>query len=477
MPDAAAEILGQHRALLKNLHELVEPLGQEELQTNRQRLAEFLRNDFLPHVEAEREHLYPALSTLINAVNRGGALLDIDHQIITAFAEQILSKIGTAGGEQDDAAHVTTLAVQLEALVLARMEKEERVCLPLVESLLSDPEQERILGALHISPPGARQASQSSGGPEVRSIIITRDRPERLVPAAGKAVESLQQYQASGGLEALRRAFTMHQQAVIDEISRSGLRGRGGGGFPTGAKWNTVLHSEGSGQRYVCCNGAEGEPGTFKDRFILRSNPYHVFEGLAIAACAVGAKRAFVCLKSAFAPELQRIRQAIEEIQLAGILEQDRLVIKVIEGPEEYLFGEEKALLEVIEGNLPLPRVLPPFIEGIFRRAPGTNPTLVNNIETLANVPHIIRNGAEWFRQEGTASSPGTMVFTVCGDVIRPGYYELPLGTHLRVGVPETIRLVDHSISRVGMGAIAEIEVAGKPNPALFPCGMNWMSP
>jgi NADH-quinone oxidoreductase subunit F len=444
MPDAAAEILRQHRALLQNLHELIEALGQKDFQTNRQRLAEFLRNDFLPHAKAECEHLYPALSALINAVNRGGDLLVIDHQIITAFAEQILSKIGTAGSEQDDAAHVTTLAVQLEALVLARMEKEERVCLPLVESLLSDQEQERILRALHISPPGARQPSQLSGGPEVRSIIATRNHPERLVPGAGKAVESLQQYQASGGLEALKRAFTMHQQAVIDEISRSGLRGRGGGGFPTGAKWNTVLHSEGSGQRYVCCNGAEGEPGTFKDRFILGSNPYQVLEGLAIGAYAVGAKRAFVCLKSAFAPELQRIRQAIDEIQSAGILELDRLVIEVIEGPEEYLFGEEKALLEVIEGNLPLPRVLAPFIEGIFRHAPDTNPTLVNNVETLANVPHIIRNGAEWFRQVGAASSPGTMVFTVCGDVIHPGCYELPLGTPLRVLIEECARGIRH---------------------------------
>ena len=134
MPDAAAEILRQHRALLKNLHELVEALGQEDLQTNRRRLAEFLRNDFLPHAEAEREHLYPALSALINAVNRGSALLEIDHHIITAFAEEILGKIGIAGSEQDDAAHVRTLAVQLEALVLARMEKEERVCLPLMET-------------------------------------------------------------------------------------------------------------------------------------------------------------------------------------------------------------------------------------------------------------------------------------------------------------------------------------------------------
>ena len=236
----------------------------------------------------------------------------------------------------------------------------------------------------------------------------------------------------------------MHRQAVIDEISQSGLRGRGGGGFPTGAKWNTVLHSEGSGQRYMCCNGAEGEPGTFKDRAILRSNPYQVLEGLAIAAYAVGAKRAFMCLKSAFAPELQRVRQAIDEIQSAGILGRDGLVIDVIEGPEEYLFGEEKALLEVIEGNLPLPPVLPPFIEGIFRHAPDSNPTLVNNVETLADVPHIIRNGAERSGRIGTASSPGTMVFTVCGDVIRPGCYELPFGAPLRVLIEECAGGIRH---------------------------------
>lgn len=254
----------------------------------------------------------------------------------------------------------------------------------------------------------------------------------RLLPAGDRPIASLAEYVAGGGLVGLQHVRHSPREAVLDEITRSGLRGRGGAGFPTGVKWRGVIEG-GTGPRYACCNAAEGEPGTFKDRYLLRVNPYQVLEGLAIAARVVGAARAFICLKRSFTPEISRVRTALDELRACGVLGLKRgLDVEVVLGPDEYLFGEEKALLEVIEGNLPLPRVRPPYLEGLFRHPPADNPTLVNNVETLANVPHILRHGADWFRRVGTAGSPGTMVFTLTGDIRRPGCFELPLGTSLR---------------------------------------------
>jgi NADH-quinone oxidoreductase subunit F len=255
----------------------------------------------------------------------------------------------------------------------------------------------------------------------------------RLLPPDARPVDSLHNYEASGGLAALRHVRHSQPAAIVDEITRAGLRGRGGAGFPTGTKWASIINGP-EGTRYAACNGAEGEPGTFKDRYLLRLNPYQVIEGLAIAARTVDAARVFMCVKRSFTPEIDRLRAAVEEFYASGILgTPPTLTVELVLGPDEYLFGEEKALLEVIEGNLPLPRVLPPYMEGLFRQPPAANPTLVNNVETLANVPHILRHGAEWFRRVGTTSAPGTMIFTLCGDAQRPGCYELPLGTPLRV--------------------------------------------
>lgn len=254
----------------------------------------------------------------------------------------------------------------------------------------------------------------------------------RLLPADGKPVRNLREYEAGGGLAGLRRALTMQPDQIIDEINRSGLRGRGGAGFRTGVKWAGVM-TGGRGKRYACCNGAEGEPGTFKDRYLMRANPYLTLEGLAIGAYAVGAERTFVCIKRSFTQVADRLREAIKEMHDAHLFTKGhKLNIELVLGPEEYLFGEEKALLEVVEGNLPMPRWLAPYIEGLFRKPLQDNPTLVNNAETLANVALIMRNGADWFRQTGSPDSPGTMIFTVCGDVEQPGCYELPLGTPMR---------------------------------------------
>jgi NADH-quinone oxidoreductase subunit F len=267
-----------------------------------------------------------------------------------------------------------------------------------------------------------------------------------LLPAV--PIESLDAYLAthSGG-SGVRRAHELGSEATIDLVSRSGLRGRGGGGFPTGQKWAGVATQTG-GRRYLVCNGAEGEPGTFKDRALLRANPYQFVEGVAIAAFAIGAAEAFICLKASFRREIDAVTRAVQEFQAAGIC--DDCKVTIVAGPDEYLFGEEKAMLEVIEGNEPLPRWLPPYLHGLFATAPqlgwqshdnatgstrnggGSNPTLVNNVETLSNIPHILAKGAEWFRSMGTAESPGTVVTTVVGDVVAPDVGEVEMGTPLR---------------------------------------------
>lgn len=267
-----------------------------------------------------------------------------------------------------------------------------------------------------------------------------------LLPAT--PLGSLDEYLATdvGGL-GLGRAVELGPAAVVDEVARAGLRGRGGGGFPTGRKWAGVRDQPGD-RRYLVVNGAEGEPGTFKDRALLRANPYQVVEGAIIAAFAIGASEVFVGLKASFEAERAAVVRAVAEMQSAGICTDCR--VTVVGGPGEYLFGEEKALLEVIEGKDPLPRLLPPYEHGLFAggpqqgwearrdvggdvgaRAQGANPTLVNNVETLANVPHILARGAGWFRREGTEASPGTVVCTVVGDVARDGVGEVAMGTPL----------------------------------------------
>jgi NADH:ubiquinone oxidoreductase subunit F (NADH-binding) len=253
--------------------------------------------------------------------------------------------------------------------------------------------------------------------------------PDAGVLLAGGPVTSLREYQATGGGRALATALRVPPDVVIDEVRRSGLRGRGGAGFPTGVKW-AAISEHACPTTFLVCNAAEGEPGTFKDRWLLRHNPYQVLEGVAIAAYAVGAACAYVAVKGGYQQELAILRRAIEEMEQARLL--GPVPVTIATGPDEYLFGEEKALLEVLEGNEPLPRILPSYQVGLFARPGSPNPTLVNNVETLANVPHIIRAGAEHFRLLGTDGSPGTMLFTLCGDVRRPGVYELPLGVPLR---------------------------------------------
>jgi NADH:ubiquinone oxidoreductase subunit F (NADH-binding) len=252
-------------------------------------------------------------------------------------------------------------------------------------------------------------------------------------------VLSLDEYVARGGGKGIAAALRMEPPAIVDKVLASGLRGRGGAGFLTGLKWQTVAanNSPEIGATVVV-NAAEGEPGTFKDRTILRRNPYLVVEGALVAARAVGADFVIFALKRAFEGEIDRVRTAIEEVEGYGWAE--GVEMAVFEGPDEYLYGEESALLETIDRGWPFPRVVPVFRRGIRgdlpQDAPGA-PALVNNAETIANVARIVDRGPDWFRTVGTEDSAGTVVCTITGDTRRHGVGEVHMGTPLSEVIEE----------------------------------------
>lgn len=248
---------------------------------------------------------------------------------------------------------------------------------------------------------------------------------DRLLPAT--PIESLDAYLAGDGGHGLDRAVQSDPEALVEIVKRSGLRGRGGAGFPTGLKWQTAAQA--SATSVMVVNAAEGEPGTMKDRALIEYDPYRVIEGTAIASRAIGATTAVIGIKARFSMHVRRLEAATREMSAAGML--DDIDLRIVEGPDDYLFGVETALLEVIEGRDPLPRVLPPYIRGLAGDGGTELATVVNNVETLANVPGIVANGADWFRDIGTKRSPGSMVFTVSGDVRMPAVAELTLGTPL----------------------------------------------
>ncbi len=284
-------------------------------------------------------------------------------------------------------------------------------------------------------------------------------------------VETFAAYLDQGGGAGLEAALKIGVTATIEELEAAGLRGRGGGGFPTGTKWRTVAGFATPERRAtVVVNGAEGEPGSLKDRTLLRRNPYRVLEGALIAARTIDAHRVIVAIKASFDEEAARLRGAIAELERAGWTED--LVVEVLAGPEEYLFGEETALLEVVEGRPPLPRVAPPYrhgaeevgdgdasAAGVQMAGPASEaaPTLANNVETLAHVAQILANGPEWFRAHGTAESPGTIVCTISGWVQRAGVAEYPMGTPLRA-------VIDELGGGVGMGRVRAV-LSGVANP------------
>ncbi len=240
-------------------------------------------------------------------------------------------------------------------------------------------------------------------------------------------------YIQRGGYQALQKAMKMKPEEIVEEVKKACLRGRGGAGFPAGVKWGFIPKDV--RPRYLCVNADEGEPGTFKDRNILEKDPHRLIEGTVITCYAVGIQKAFIYIRGEWAKIARKLERAIREAEEKGFLGKNilktdfSLEIIVHRGAGAYICGEETALMESIEGKRGLPRIKPPFpaTKGLFGY-----PTVINNVETISNIPSIILNGGEWFASVGVPGDGGTRLFSVSGHVEKPGVYELPVGTKLR---------------------------------------------
>ena len=247
--------------------------------------------------------------------------------------------------------------------------------------------------------------------------------------------ESIDEYIAVGGFQAMAKAFfDMSPQDVIDEVTKSGLRGRGGAGFPAGKKWSQVARQK-EKVRYVVCNGDEGDPGAFMDGSVMEGDPYKMIEGMTIAAYAVGAENGYIYVRAEYPLSVKRLRMAIEQAEAYGLLGDNILGsgvnfhLHINRGAGAFVCGEGSALTASIEGKRGMPRVKPPRTveKGLWEK-----PTVLNNVETYANVPKIILQGADWFRTIGTEGSPGTKTFSLTGAIENTGLIEVPMGTSLR---------------------------------------------
>ncbi|MBO8160569.1 MAG: NADH-quinone oxidoreductase subunit NuoF [Thermosipho sp. (in: Bacteria)] len=277
---------------------------------------------------------------------------------------------------------------------------------------------------------------------EISKQKIITYKPEKL-PEEYKIVtrnigkinpKSIEEYIANDGYFALAKALKMTPEEIINEIKESGLRGRGGAGFPTGLKWEFTFKTS-SDQKYIVCNADEGEPGTYKDRLIMEGDPHSVIEAMIIAGYAVGATKGYIYIRGEYFGSVENLRKAIKDAYEYGFLGENILNsnfnfdLSIRLGAGAYICGEETALLESIEGNAGRPRLKPPYPpqSGLFGK-----PTVINNVETLANVPPIILNGAKWFKSIGTENSPGTKVFCFAGNLSSRGIVELPMGVTVR---------------------------------------------
>jgi len=244
---------------------------------------------------------------------------------------------------------------------------------------------------------------------------------------------SLDGWRKRGGYVALEKALGMTPAEIVGVVKDSGLRGRGGAGFPTGLKWSFMKPGDGK-PHYLCCNADESEPGTFKDREIMRWTPHALIEGCAIGSYAIGAETCYIYIRGEFTEPLERMEAAVREARAAGVIGPNamgtgkRVDVWVHKGAGAYICGEETALMNSLEGRRGNPRIKPPFpaVAGVFGQ-----PTTINNVETLAAVPHILNNGADWYKKMARADNPkstGTKLWSVCGNVARPGNYEVEMG-------------------------------------------------
>ncbi|MDB5082942.1 MAG: nuoF [Chloroflexi bacterium] len=250
--------------------------------------------------------------------------------------------------------------------------------------------------------------------------------------------DKLEVYRANGGYKGLERTLSMQPDEVVAEVKASGLRGRGGAGFPAGMKWSFIPKV--SGPKYVTCNTDESEPGTFKDHELIENNPHQLIEGVLITCYAIGSEHGFIYCRGEFARGIRVLKRAVEEARAAGLVGKNILgtgfncEVVIHSGAGAYICGEESALLESLEGKRGYPRLRPPFpaVAGLYAR-----PTVINNCETLSNVPHVMREGAEWYSKFGTEKTKGFRVYCLSGHVERPGNYELECGTTFRTLINE----------------------------------------
>ncbi len=282
--------------------------------------------------------------------------------------------------------------------------------------------------------------------------------------------EDINEYIFHRGYEAASKACFMRPEDICEEIISSGLRGRGGGGFPTGKKWSITLRQK-SAKKYVICNGDEGDPGAFMDRSVMEGNSHSVIEGLIIAARAIGADEGYVYVRAEYPLAVRRMRKAVEDARKAGMLGEKifgsdfNFDVQVMEGAGAFVCGEETALIASIEGRRGMPSPKPPFPAQSGLRG---KPTVINNVETLATVPQIMRMGAQEYRKMGTAGSPGTKTFALTGHVANTGLIEVPFGTSLRKIVYEIAGGVTADDGRISDKPFKAVQIGGPSGGCLI---------
>jgi len=288
--------------------------------------------------------------------------------------------------------------------------------------------------------------------------------------------ENLDEYLSIGGYDAARMAYTKMQPAdICAEILKSGLRGRGGGGFPTGRKWEAA-RSQNSAKKYVICNGDEGDPGAFMDRSVMEGDPHSVVEGLMIAARAIGADKAYVYVRAEYPLAVKRMRLAVRDAEARGILGDNvfgsgqRIRCEVMEGAGAFVCGEETAMIASIDGLRGMPAPKPPFPAQSGLRG---KPTIINNVETLAQVPRILLKGAEAYRSIGTATSPGTKTFALTGHVVNTGLIEVPFGTPLREIVFNIGGGVVDDKGKISKKGFKAVQIGGPSGGCLTPAHLD----
>ncbi len=372
-----------------------------------------------------------------------GCVANGAHAVIQAFVEQIaaaglnvttevraeahdadlrLSKSGCQGFCQQG----PLVTIEPEGILYTRV-KPEDVAQIVQETLIGGKVVERLLYAEPVT------GQRCHGTADIP--FYTRQRRTVLRACGALDPEDILEYISRGGYAAARRAYTeLSPQAVCEEVTFAGLRGRGGGGFPTGRKWDLTRKQPGP-KKYVICNGDEGDPGAFMDRSVMEGNPHSVIEGMMIAARAIGADEGVVYVRAEYPLAVRRIRKAVADAEQMGLLgdglfgTEHSFRVEVMEGAGAFVCGEETALIASIEGKRGMPMPKPPFPaqSGLFGK-----PTVINNVETLAMVPLILTEGAVAFRSVGTENSPGTKTFALTGHVANTGLIEVPFGTSLR---------------------------------------------